>query len=179
MSTFQAAQNRSKITQKSSKTALGPKIFLACGALKGASPRGPCLTAQNRLPWASPSYPSPPTTRRNPGPAAGRVCCTANLTAELRERLNGMPLTSVGAETMFARVKRRADRGGVSRHDTRMGAVLCDRDKTVAMGAWEGGPGWPPQHGAQALAPWLGQPHDGRRGRTQGRRNSIRDKSSD
>ena len=67
MSTFQAAQNRSKITQKSSKTALGPNIFLACGALKGASPRGPCLTAQNRLPWASPSYPSPPTTRRNPG----------------------------------------------------------------------------------------------------------------
>ena len=29
--------------------------------------------------------------------------CTANLTAELRKRLDGMPLTSVGAETMFAR----------------------------------------------------------------------------
>ena len=43
-----------------------------------------------------------------------------------------MPLTSVGAETMFARVKRRADRGGVARHDTRMGAVLCDRDRTVS-----------------------------------------------
>ena len=58
--------------------------------------------------------------------------CTANLTAELRQRLDGMPLTSVGAETMFARVKRRAERGGISRHDTRMGAVLCDRDGTVA-----------------------------------------------
>ena len=34
MSTFQAAQNRSKIVQKSSKTALGPKTFFACGAPK-------------------------------------------------------------------------------------------------------------------------------------------------
>ena len=42
-------------------------IFFACGALKGASPGGPCLSAQNRLPWASPSYPSPPTPRENPG----------------------------------------------------------------------------------------------------------------
>ena len=44
----------------------------------------------------------------------GAAFCTANLTAELRTRLDGMPLTSVGAETMFARVKRRADRGGVA-----------------------------------------------------------------
>ena len=62
---------------------------------------------------------------------SGGGFCTANLTAELRTRLDGMPLTSVGAETMFARVKRRADRGGVARHDTRMGGVLCDRDGTV------------------------------------------------
>ena len=34
MSTFQAAQTRSKITQKSSKTAFRPKIFFACGALR-------------------------------------------------------------------------------------------------------------------------------------------------
>ena len=33
---------------------------------------------------------------------------------------------------MFARVKRRAERGGVARHDTRIGAVLCERDGTVA-----------------------------------------------
>ena len=26
----------------------------------------------------------------------GGCCCTANLTAELRERLDGMPITSVG-----------------------------------------------------------------------------------
>ena len=56
-----------KTTQKSVKRHFGPKLFIACGALKGASPRGPCLTAQNRLPWASPSYPSPLTPRRNPG----------------------------------------------------------------------------------------------------------------
>ena len=34
------------------------KIFVACGALKGASPLGPCFTAQNRPPWPSPSSPS-------------------------------------------------------------------------------------------------------------------------
>ena len=62
----------------------------------------------------------------------GGCCCTANVTPALRKRLDGMPLTSVGAETMFARVKRRAERGGISRHDTRMGAVLCERDATVA-----------------------------------------------
>jgi hypothetical protein len=62
----------------------------------------------------------------------GGVCCAANVTPALRERLSGMPLTSVSAETMFARVKRRADRGGISRHDTRMGSVLCERDDTVA-----------------------------------------------
>ena len=61
----------------------------------------------------------------------GGRCCTANITLELRKAMDGTPLTSVSAETMFARVKRRADRGGISRHDTRMGAVLCDRDGTV------------------------------------------------
>ena len=62
----------------------------------------------------------------------GGCCCTANITAELRQRLDGMPLTSVGAETIFARVKRRTDRGGVARHDTLSGGVLVDRDGTVA-----------------------------------------------
>lgn len=62
----------------------------------------------------------------------GGCCCTAKITPELRKRLDGMPLTSVAAETMFARVKRRADRGGIARHDTRMGQVLCQRDGTVA-----------------------------------------------
>ena len=45
--------------------------------------------------------------------------------------MDGVPITSVAAETMFARVKRRADRGGIARHDTRMGAVLAERDGTV------------------------------------------------
>ena len=67
----------------------------------------------------------------------GGTFCTGNLTAEIRKRLDGMPITSVGAETMFARVKRRAERGGVARHDTRMGVVLCDRDKTPAWARGE------------------------------------------
>ena len=36
----------------------GPKIFLACGALRGASPRGWCSPTRNRLPMTSPSSPS-------------------------------------------------------------------------------------------------------------------------
>jgi hypothetical protein len=35
MTTFQAAQIRSKITQKSSKTALGPNIFAPAARFKG------------------------------------------------------------------------------------------------------------------------------------------------
>ena len=62
----------------------------------------------------------------------GGSLCSANITPALRAAMDGTPLTSVSAETMFARVKRRADRGGIARHDTRMGAVLCERDGTVA-----------------------------------------------
>ena len=64
----------------------------------------------------------------------GGVCCTANITPELRKRLGGMPLTSVSAETMFARVKLRVKQSGISRHDTGIGKVLCERDGTVAWG---------------------------------------------
>ena len=56
----------------------------------------------------------------------------AKITPELRAKMDGVPITSVMAETVFARIKRRADRGGISRHDTRIGAVLCERDGTVA-----------------------------------------------
>lgn len=56
---------------------------------------------------------------------------TAKITPELRAAMDGTPITSVMAETIFARIKRRADRGGISRHDTRIGAVLCERDGTV------------------------------------------------
>ena len=68
----------------------------------------------------------------------GGSCCSANITPQLRERLDGVPLTSVSAETMFARVKRRAERGGIARHDTRMGAVVCERDRTVAWARGKG-----------------------------------------
>ena len=56
----------SKTTQKSVKWHLDPKIFFACGALKGASPLGPRHTAQNRLPAPSPSSPSAPTGESPP-----------------------------------------------------------------------------------------------------------------
>lgn len=55
-----------------------------------------------------------------------------NITPRLRAEMDGVPITSVWAETIFARIKRRADRGGISRHDSRIGAVLCERDGTVA-----------------------------------------------
>ena len=67
----------------------------------------------------------------------GGRCCSANITPELRRAMDGTPLTSVSAETMFARVKRRADRSGRSRHDTCMGAVLCERDGTVTWARGE------------------------------------------
>lgn len=63
---------------------------------------------------------------------AGGRCCTANITAELRQQMDGVPTTSTSVETLFASVKRRATRQGASRHDTRMGSVMCDRDHTVA-----------------------------------------------
>ena len=40
--------------------------LFACGALQGASPRGPCRTAQNRPPWSSPSSPSAPKGESEP-----------------------------------------------------------------------------------------------------------------
>ena len=45
-------------TQNFSKWPFMAKIFFACGAPKGASPMGPCLTAQDRLPHPGRSYPS-------------------------------------------------------------------------------------------------------------------------
>ena len=44
----------------------------------------------------------------------------AKITPELRAAMDGTPITSVMAETVFARIKRRADRGGIPRHDTRV-----------------------------------------------------------
>mmetsp|Transcript_26648 Transcript_26648/g.86078 ORF Transcript_26648/g.86078 Transcript_26648/m.86078 type:complete len:402 (+) Transcript_26648:268-1473(+) len=69
----------------------------------------------------------------------GGPCCSANITPELRKAMDGTPTTSVMAETMFARIKRRAERGGAARHDTRIGLTMCDRDKTVDWLASKGG----------------------------------------
>ena len=42
----------------------------------------------------------------------GGRCCMANITLELREAMSGTPTTSTSAETLFAAVKRRAERHG-------------------------------------------------------------------
>ena len=54
----------------------------------------------------------------------------ANITPALREEMAGVPTTSTSVERIFALFKRRADRGGVERHDNRAGAVACKRDRT-------------------------------------------------
>ena len=56
--------------------------------------------------------------------------CVENMTAELRTRLDGMPLTSVAAETMFSRLKSRSARMGRARHDTLAGSALVNRDRS-------------------------------------------------
>ena len=53
-------------------------------------------------------------------------------TPELRKKLDGLPTTSTPCESLFAMMKRRAEREGVLWHDTRVGAVLVKRDHTVA-----------------------------------------------
>lgn len=69
---------------------------------------------------------------------AGGPCSADKITPELRKAMDGTPTTSVLAETMFARIKRRAERGGAARHDTRIGLTMCDRDKTVVWLADKG-----------------------------------------
>jgi hypothetical protein len=46
----------------------------------------------------------------------GGPCCLANITPELRKAMDGTPTTSVITETIFARIKRRAERGGAARN---------------------------------------------------------------
>ena len=61
---------------------------------------------------------------------------------------------------MFARVKRRADRGGIARHDTRMGAVLCRARRHRRVGCATSGGREAVAAGGAALAQGLGAAHD-------------------
>ena len=57
-----------------------------------------------------------------------------NITDEVRAPRwipsNGMPLTSVAAETMFSCLKSKFARSGRARHDTLAGSALLQRDRT-------------------------------------------------
>jgi hypothetical protein len=67
----------------------------------------------------------------------GGICCSENITPDLRKAMNGTPITSISAETVFARAKHRVKRcgGGRVRSDTLCGATLCNRDATHEWGA--------------------------------------------
>jgi len=54
------------------------------------------------------------------------VFSAAKDTPELRKKLDGVPTTSTPCEALFAAVKRRAERQGVARHDTRVGGVVAN-----------------------------------------------------
>jgi len=59
------------------------------------------------------------------------VFSAAKDTPELRKKLDGVPATSTPCEALFAAVKRRAERQGIARHDTRIGGVVAKRDHTA------------------------------------------------
>ena len=52
------------------------------------------------------------------------------ITSQMRERLSGCPMTSTGAERLFAIGRKHDERAGCSRDDTRAGAILGDVDNT-------------------------------------------------
>ena len=51
-----------------------------------------------------------------------------NITSQMRERLSGCPMTSTGAERLFAIGRKHDERAGCSRDDTRAGAFLGEVD---------------------------------------------------
>ena len=73
-----SSSNPLKNHSKSRKMALGPNSFFACGALQRASPRGPCRTAQDRLPHPGRSYPSGSGLVPTPGFGFGCPALLAN-----------------------------------------------------------------------------------------------------
>lgn len=60
----------------------------------------------------------------------GGICAADKVTADLRKRLNGCPMTSTGAERMFAIARAHDARAGASRDDTKAGVVLGGMDDT-------------------------------------------------
>eukprot|EP00965_Chrysotila_dentata_P231956 6198671-Pleurochrysis_carterae.AAC.1 len=62
----------------------------------------------------------------------GGICAADQITSELRERRSGMPMTSTGAEYLFALGCTPDVRAGASRDDTRAGVILGHADGTAA-----------------------------------------------
>ena len=60
----------------------------------------------------------------------GGICATDKITSELRQRLNGCPMTSTGAERVFAIGRAHDARVGASRDDTKAGVILGGMDDT-------------------------------------------------
>eukprot|EP00965_Chrysotila_dentata_P088498 2922023-Pleurochrysis_carterae.AAC.1 len=62
----------------------------------------------------------------------GGICAAESITAADRERLSGMPMTSTGAEPLFALGRVHDVRAGASRDNTRAGVILGHADGTAA-----------------------------------------------
>eukprot|EP00965_Chrysotila_dentata_P165248 5456414-Pleurochrysis_carterae.AAC.2 len=62
----------------------------------------------------------------------GGICAAEQITPELRERLNGMPITSTGAERLITLGRAHDVRAGASRYDTRAGVILGHAEGTAA-----------------------------------------------
>eukprot|EP00965_Chrysotila_dentata_P001133 37024-Pleurochrysis_carterae.AAC.1 len=62
----------------------------------------------------------------------GGICATEVITAEDRERLSGVPMTSTGADRLFALGRAHDVRAGASRDDTRASVFLGHADGTAA-----------------------------------------------
>eukprot|EP00965_Chrysotila_dentata_P137877 4560369-Pleurochrysis_carterae.AAC.1 len=60
------------------------------------------------------------------------IYAAESITADDRERLSGMPMTSTGAERRFALGGAHDVRAGASRDDTRAGVILGHADGTAA-----------------------------------------------
>eukprot|EP00965_Chrysotila_dentata_P110336 3645164-Pleurochrysis_carterae.AAC.1 len=73
----------------------------------------------------------------------GGICASESNTAEDRERLSGMLMTSTGAGRLFALGRAHDIRAGASRDNTRAGLILRHADGTAAwMRERANGEGW-------------------------------------
>ena len=63
----------------------------------------------------------------------GGICAKESITPELRQRLAGCPITSIGAERVFAIGRMHDKRAGASRDDSRADVILGNLDDTCGF----------------------------------------------